>query len=101
MEGSRWLDKKGACGVELTKHQKKALILIGCGVRGYANGFYSEDDPGVRLDLRSAEALGRRGLINWRTTGGATMYTMLDLTENGKVVFDDLEKNEWQLFHEF
>ena len=78
----------------LTEFQEKALLLIGYGVRGYADGhFYSEEDPDQQLDLRSANALYRRGLIDWHTRGGAPNITFLDLTEEGEELFEELRRH--------
>lgn len=75
----------------LTENQEKALLLIGYGVRSYGRGFFSEDDPNVRLDLRSAGALCRRGLAEWRTAGGITGYVRLDLTNKGWELFEEIQ----------
>jgi hypothetical protein len=83
---------------KLTKAQEKTLQLIGYGVRGSFDGhFYSEEDPGQRLDLRSASALYRRKLINWHTRGGAVCITIIDLTTEGEELFDELQKESGKL----
>ena len=81
--------------MKLTDGQKRALIDIGYGVRGSSDGhIYSEENPGRRLDLRSVDALHRRRLIDWHTRGGAPNILIIDLSEEGERIFEELRCQE-------
>jgi len=71
----------------LTKGMKEALVTIAYGVRKYKDG-YRSIETGDRVDGRSLEALHRRGLIAWGTTGGNPGFVELNLTEAGDDLFE-------------
>ncbi|OGC94105.1 MAG: hypothetical protein A2W25_12030 [candidate division Zixibacteria bacterium RBG_16_53_22] len=73
----------------LTPRMKRALLQIGYGVFGREGGFY--DEGGERLDLRSANALCRRGWVMYYTIGGAPVSGRLDLTDEGWRMFEECQ----------
>ena len=81
---------------QLTPAMREALFIIGFGVSGHDDGFYSLDDPNERLDLRSVAALARRGLVWYYTTGASPMRGCWGLTPAGDVLFEALRQQSWQ-----
>ena len=77
---------------QLSPGMRKALLMIGFGVSAYAAGYYSIDNPDERLDLRSADALVRRGLVFYFVSGGAPMQGKLGLTLEGETIFEELRE---------
>ena len=76
----------------ISVEMQKALIKVGFGVRNYAGGYYPVDDPEDRLNIRTLNALSKRGLIDWRTGGTAPHYTELVLTDAGEDLFEELQE---------
>lgn len=74
--------------IDLTPNMKEALLQIGFGVTAGPDGYY--DEGGKRLDLRSAQALVRRGLIWYFVAGGAPMRGQLRLTPLGNEVLEEI-----------
>ncbi len=70
----------------LTKGMNKALNQIGYGVKATDRGYMAVDGVDERLDLRSAEALHKRGLVFYRYNYGRGT---LRLTEEGQKIFDE------------
>ncbi len=81
----------------LNDNMKRALFEVACGVRKYKDGYRSVDDL-EPVDGRSLEALSRRGLVNWKSTGASRQVIKLGLTEKGKQLFDELEDELWSKF---
>jgi len=77
---------------QLTLAMQEAILMIGFGVSAGPDGYYSLDDPGERLNLRSAEALARRGLIYYFISGGAPMRGNLRLTPIGEALFEEIRE---------
>lgn len=78
--------------VLLTLAMQEALLMIGFGVSGCVDGFYSLDDPDKRLDLRSVVALARRGLVWYYTTGASPMRGCWGLTSEGDDIFEQIRE---------
>ena len=81
----------------LNDNMKRALFAVACGVRKYKDGYRSVDDR-EPVDGRSLEALSKRGLIDWESTGASRQFIRLGLTEKGKQLFDELEDELWGKF---
>jgi len=77
---------------DLTDAMKSALREVAYGVRKYRRGYYSIEDPTVRVNTRSLDALYRRGLIAWGSRGGAPQIIEVVLTAEGERLFESLEK---------
>lgn len=74
----------------LTDKMKETLKDIAYGVRKRGKKFYCIDEPDKLIDIRSAEALYRRGLIEWQGRGGSTHQIHLLMTDEGWKVFEEL-----------
>lgn len=74
---------------ELTEKMKVTLREVAYGVRKYKGGYYSIEDPTIKVDGRSLEALWRRGLIEWDSVGGAVQKIHLYLTPQGDRIFEE------------
>ncbi len=72
----------------LTESMKKTLLQIGYGVTGRRGGFFDVDNNPV--DMRSAQALLNRHLAYATVTGGNPMRGVLDLTDAGAILFEEL-----------
>jgi len=82
---------------DLTDSMREALIDVGFGVQKYnagisGPGYYSIEDASKKIDGRSIQALFRRDLVGWLTTGAAPMRTMLALTDEGWAIFQEVER---------
>jgi hypothetical protein len=76
----------------LTEGMKKTLLQIGYGVFVRDKRYYSDDDKPV--DLRSANALLRRGLIFYSTNSkGSQLCGALNLTRIGDEKFEQCLEN--------
>lgn len=73
---------------KLSQQMQKTLLQIGFGVTSCIGGYFDEDSN--RVDMRSAEALFRRSLVYYSTSGGAPVRGVIDLTPSGWEVFYSL-----------
>jgi len=78
--------------MDLTDGMKRALLQIGFGVTGRRGGFF--DDDGERVDLRSAQGLLNRGLIFYHVRGANPMTGLLEVTDEGEKLFEELRYDE-------
>ena len=76
-------------GQELTEKMKDALIEVGFGVRKYRDG-YRSIETGGRVNSRTLDALLKRDLIWWQSSGGAPQKIIISLTPKGELLFDSL-----------
>ena len=73
---------------KLTEGMKKALVAVAYGVRKNEDGYRSVETTKT-VDGRSLEALYKRGLVSWKSTGGYRPFIELNLTEAGDDLFEE------------
>lgn len=78
--------------MRLTEGMKRTLNQIGYGVRGYEDGkFHPVDAPKETVDMRSAQALYRRGLVVGAVyVGRVELHRELLLTDEGSELFEEM-----------
>lgn len=77
--------------MDLSEKMIETLVMIGYGIGSTVDGFVSLDSPDAVVDMRSVEALRRRGLVAPLQHGVASglIVTLLSLTDAG-----------WEKFYE-
>lgn len=76
--------------MQLTPKMRETLLQIGFGVIGDGAG-YSTVDTDEHVDMRSAHALGARGLVNYHVERTSpTLRGALGLTIEGERLFEEL-----------
>ena len=71
----------------LSDNMVQVLMQIGFGVTARRGGFF--DGDAQRVNLNTVNALIRRSLVTWGTTGGAPNRLTLELTDAGQVIFNE------------
>ena len=78
---------------KMTENMVIALRKIGYGVSLCMCSYYADDDA-ARLDMRSVNALIRRGYaaFSGTTIGGVCIGSRLDLTPRGVEIFEEVRR---------
>lgn len=74
---------------DLTLGQRRALRSAVYGIEKLRGDFYCQGEPDAKVDGRSLAALYRKGLVTWRSHGGAVQRIQVEATEAGHQIFEN------------